>query len=235
MRRRQSIAALFVFVMLALGGAIVLRWHAQQPKHADIDIPMMIDWHPASAKQFNAAKSTVNGQLVAFRADNFQRASHYQSEMLRLNFYSVGNFRAVITNRYPEFCNFASVVFGRCSADPTGGLIRLEIMLLSKDGKRTRAAYLLRQENGEYRVAGVQPGEQDSRQLGHHDGPFPGGHFPGGPGHFPGAPGRFPGGHFPGGSPIFPGGPYRVGNADEPFRSPPPPDSAPDPHPLGPR
>ena len=119
MRRRQSVAALFVVVMLALGAAIVIRWHAHQPKRVDLDMPSIIDWHPASARQFIAAKSTVNGQLTAFQADNFQQASHYQSEALRLNFYTVNNFRAVITTRYPAFCHFASVSYGRCSADPT--------------------------------------------------------------------------------------------------------------------
>ena len=82
-------------------------------------------------------------------------------------------------------------MFGRCTADPNGGLLRLEIMLLGKEGRRTRAAYLLRQENGQYRVAGVQPGEEDTRAgdnsrrwplSGAEEVLFPigGGHFPGG-------------------------------------------------------
>jgi hypothetical protein len=227
MRRRQSVAALFVIAMLALGGAIVLHWRSQEPRHFDNDLPAIIDWHPASPKQFLAAKSTVIGQLSAFRSDDFQEANRYQSEALRLNFYSVRNFRAIITGRYPEFCTFATVVFGRCTADPNGDLLRLDIMLLSKEGRRTRAAYLLRQENGQYRVAGVQPGEEDPVIPGTHDGnhfpgasPFPsGGHFPG-RGPFPGGP--FPSGHYPGGphflgGPHGPGGQLRIGNAGEPF------------------
>ena len=39
MRRRQSVAALFVIVMFALGGAIVLHWHLAATPRTPISTP----------------------------------------------------------------------------------------------------------------------------------------------------------------------------------------------------
>ena len=199
MRRRETMAGLFVVVMLGLGGAIVMHWKSQQPKY-DFQVPAPIDWHPATVEQFQAAKAIVGGQLSAFHTDNFQMATAYQSQLLKLNFYTVSNFRSVITNRYPEFCHFESVQFGRCSSDPDGDRLRIEITLISKKGDLTRAAYFLHREDGGYRVAQVLTGDYDPRFL----------HRPGDV-HFAPGPAILPPGALPGGS-YHPNGSFRPGS-----------------------
>jgi len=201
MRRRQSIAFLFVLVMVGLGAAVVLHWRSAQPKRLSYDPTVTIDWRPATDKEYAAAKSTVNGQLSAFKADNFQQAALYQSQMLRLAFYTVEHFRDVIRTRYPAFVHYDTVEFGQCVSDADGDRIRLEVTLIGKDHSRVRAAYYLHSEGGAYHVAQVSVGEGEDGGFVRRPG-IAGLYFP------PGA--RMP--------------------SHGPLHSPPPPDSPPDPH-----
>lgn len=175
MQRRETIAGLFVVVMMALGAAVILHWRAAQPKPPDAIYESEIDWRPASQLQTADAHATITAQLNAFRDDDFRVATIYQSEMLRVNFYSVENFRSVIISHYPAFCHFVKIDYGPCFADPAGERLRMEISLVGKTGDRTPAAYFLRRENGMYRVGQVLTGEEDFRYLRR---PFGGHRFP---------------------------------------------------------
>jgi hypothetical protein len=167
MRRRELIAGLFVLVMVGLGGAVILHWRAVQPRIsvAPDQNTFNNEWRPADRAQYTAAKMTIAGQLSAFQSGDFRKATFYQSGMLRQSFMTTDNFRSVITSRYPQFCHFTAVSYGRCVTDPDGDSISMEIMLTGQ-GTRTRAFYVLHKENGLYRVAQVIVGE-DAFRLRH--------------------------------------------------------------------
>jgi hypothetical protein len=173
MRGRQSVAGIFVVVMLALGAAVILHWKAVQPRRAEASLdPRMPEWRPATSKEYTDAKRSISSQLSDFQSGDFAKAAQYQSLELRAAFINVDNFRHEITSEYPQFCHFRSVTFGSCVSDSGGRHIRMEVMLKSPTGDKTHAAYFLQQENGVYRVEQVlsAPGLFGYHDSGFHDG-----------------------------------------------------------------
>lgn len=112
-------------------------------------------WRPATPQERRAALSSVRGQLLAFRADDYVRASAYQGRALRRGSPSAEGLRSMITRHYPEYAHSESVTFGEVQADPTGRHVDVAVAVTGQNGVRSRALYLMVREGTAYRVGGV--------------------------------------------------------------------------------
>lgn len=115
---------------------------------------------PRAAKPAERASAiaSIQGQLKAFDRDDYKTAVTYQSAGLRRSFGSPAEFRAMITQAYPEFAHFKSVTFGPAQCDPAGVHLALPATVVGKDGVTVHALYLLVREGKIYHVEGVGGG-----------------------------------------------------------------------------
>lgn len=110
-------------------------------------------WRPATPQERRAALSSVRGQLLAFRADDYVRANAYQANARRMA--SADDLRSMITRMYPEYAHSKSVTFGAAQADPTGRHVDVAVAVTGQNDVRSRALYLMVREGTAYRVGGV--------------------------------------------------------------------------------
>ena len=120
-------------------------------------------WKPATAAQRTAAAASIRAQLEAFKRNDWAKAATYQSQGLRRNFGTIAQFRAVIETNYPQFANYKSVAFLQARA--LGDVVQIQTRLVGKDGVKLNAIYLMKKENGIYRVEGVQGGGVNARKA----------------------------------------------------------------------
>jgi hypothetical protein len=116
-------------------------------------------WKPATKFQKAQASKSITAQLDAFKKDDYTTAVKYQSSNLRRNFASVAQFRQMMNRAYPQFAHYKSVEYGSAVASPDGLYVNLAVRLTGNDGVKVRAVYVMRRENGLYRVDSVAGGE----------------------------------------------------------------------------
>lgn len=119
-------------------------------------------WRAATPKERSAAIRSIIAQLEAFKADDYERATTYQSRGLKGNFSSVKNFRHMITENYPQFAHYKKASFGATLATRSGEAVQAPIILTGQDGVTVHAVYLMALENGVYRVMSVSGGLDSS-------------------------------------------------------------------------
>lgn len=112
---------------------------------------------PTEAER-KAAVATIEGQLKAFKKDDYEAALKFQSSELKGNFANAEAFRRAIKQGYPQFANYKRISFGEARADRTGDRIAMSVILTGEDNVTVRAVYLLLREKGEYRVDAVLGG-----------------------------------------------------------------------------
>ncbi|BDI34020.1 hypothetical protein CCAX7_60710 [Capsulimonas corticalis] len=172
MKPRAIAAAAFVAVMLICGGYVLRQWQVKHPPR----LPGMQDrdfrdgrdgrdwrggagnWREARPEERKAAMACVDGQLDAFRKDDYPKAISYQSEILRPQFRSATQFRNMIIHFYPEFSNARKVDYGRAFTDGSGRLLAIRVDLTGANGRHVSARYRLIKEKNTYRVMGVDDG-----------------------------------------------------------------------------
>lgn len=115
-----------------------------------------LTWKPATNAQRVAVAKSIRAQLDAFKRDDWAQAATFQSEELRRNFGTIAQFRATIETNYPQFANYKSVAFDQARA--LGERVEIQVRLTGQDGVKLRALYLMKKEQGIYRVEGVQGG-----------------------------------------------------------------------------
>lgn len=140
--------------------------HVAQGKYSDARPPRVkvapLKWRAATAKERNAAIASIVAQLKAFRDDDYELATKYQSQGLKKNFSSVENFRRIIQDHYPQFADYSKARFGAARATVDGKLVEVPIVLTGQDDVVVRATYTMVLEGGLYRVAGVSGGQMQS-------------------------------------------------------------------------
>ncbi len=120
--------------------------------------PTEVPWRTATAQERAGAIRSITAQLDAFRRDDYQTATKYQSAGLKSNFPSVAAFRQIIKNSYPQFANYKKAQFGAAQANADGSNVNVLIRLTGKDGVEVNAAYQMAREDGIYRVQSVSGG-----------------------------------------------------------------------------
>jgi uncharacterized protein DUF4864 len=121
------------------------------------DEPVVPGTRKPTEAERKAASTSIEAQLKAFKADDYQAAMKYQSAALRENFESVEQFRQTIKRGYPQFASYKSVTFGEAACDKAGDRLAIQITLTGQDGVIVRALYTMLREQGEYKVDGVYP------------------------------------------------------------------------------
>lgn len=160
MERQQIQANIFVAVMVALGVGVLWRWHsgraAASPKQFDTFESR--DVRPARSKEIQGAHRTIEGQLNAFKADDYIRAATFQSIMFKNRFRSPDDFREMIQRFYPEFSRYRTVKYDNIWASKEGDFLDVPVLLTGQDNITVKATYQLHRENGSYRIWGVRGG-----------------------------------------------------------------------------
>lgn len=117
---------------------------------------------PANEAERKAAIASIEGQLKAFREDDYEKATKFQCLELRKGFKSSEEFRRAIKLGYPQFANYKAANFGEAICDEKGERLHIRVTLTGQDGVVVRALYLMIKEEGEYRVGGVFGGAKSA-------------------------------------------------------------------------
>jgi hypothetical protein len=110
---------------------------------------------PPTEKERKDATVAIEGQLKAFKANDWEAAARYQHSDLRKAFPDLQTFRAAIRQGYPQFANYKSVTFGESRCSQSGDRFEIRVLVTGVDGVSVKATYALQREEGEYRVVGV--------------------------------------------------------------------------------
>jgi hypothetical protein len=106
-------------------------------------------------KERKDATTAIEGQLKAFKANDWEAAARYQHSALRKAFADLQTFRTAIRSGYPQFANYKSVTFGDSRCSKNGERFEVRVLVTGVDGVSVKATYALEREEGEYRVTGV--------------------------------------------------------------------------------
>ncbi len=157
---RKTLLALAV-IFLSFGA---LGWQIMdyQRKQAEAQILFSeaptLEWRAATAKERDAALSSIKNQLDAFKSNDSVTATKYQSKNLRANFRSPQEFGAMIKKGYPQFASYKSVTFGSAQIDKSGKYFQVPVTVTGTDGVKADAHYMMIFEEGLWRVSGVDGG-----------------------------------------------------------------------------
>src|SRR4051794_25865073 len=115
-RRHTLSASLTAAAVLLAGGGGALRLSAA-PRPAAVlaaeqNPPKEPGLRAAREDERKAAIAAIEGQLKAFKADDYAKAEKYQASDLRQNFQSTEHFRRMMREVYPQFANYKSATFG---------------------------------------------------------------------------------------------------------------------------
>ncbi len=123
---------------------------------------------PAKPEEKKGATAAIEGQLKAFKEDDFVKAEKFQATELRKNFRSTEDFRRAIRLGYPQFANYKSAVFGDARCDDKGELLIVPVTVTGQDGVVVRSVYTMLKEGTEWKVgsvATVMPRQTDPRDV----------------------------------------------------------------------
>jgi hypothetical protein len=159
--RAAWIFTIVILIAMAISSAAGVSPHQNvayaQSTNSDAVVPAPV-WEKAPQQVVKAVTVSITDQLKAFKANNYAKASFYQSAAMKQNFASVDDFRTMMRQTYPEFANFKSVTFGPMFSTIDRQQVQAPVILTGADGVKVAAIYLLTNENGGYRVAGVVGG-----------------------------------------------------------------------------
>jgi len=163
MNRQKIQANFFVAAMLALGGGVLWRWQHNRAVATPAPPPIRFDdsangLRPAGEKEQIEAQNTIEGQLKAFKQNDYSRAMTFQSIGLRGRFPTPNSLRLMITHFYPAFANYKSATYGHMLSSIDGSTLLVPIQVVGANGSSLPAHYYLHKENGQYRVSGVDVG-----------------------------------------------------------------------------
>jgi hypothetical protein len=119
---------------------------------------------PTEAEK-KAATAAIEGQLKAFKADDYAAALKFQSSELKENFPNAESFRQAIRQGYPQFASYKKITFGEARADKTGDRLAVSVILTGQDGVTVQAIYLMIREKGEYKVDSVLGGTKPTTPV----------------------------------------------------------------------
>ncbi len=105
---------------------------------------------PADRKEIVAV---VEGQLAAFRANDFDKAYAFAAQGLRQQF-TVAQFTVIITRGYPVILHNERAECGLPQDDGTNAMLSVQVFAAGNHSAAYR--YLLVKESGGWRISGVQ-------------------------------------------------------------------------------
>lgn len=115
-----------------------------------------IRYRPATEAERQSATTSIQSQLKAFRENNWDLASRFQSQGLQRNFASLDEFRSSIQRGYPQFAASRAVNFGHAICTADGSRLNILVTVEGADGVIVRAIYRMVREESGYAVSGVE-------------------------------------------------------------------------------
>lgn len=164
--------AVLIFVILMAGALGAWYWPTNSPDSQTLrpaarngrrpPFKSNLTLRPATALERQSAIRSIQGQLDAFRRNDYESAIKYQSQALHRNFASPQVFQSMIEGSYPQFADYKSVIFGPATAlgKDKNATIAVPIILIGQDGVKVEATYMMTKEYGAYRVSGVSGGSR---------------------------------------------------------------------------
>lgn len=163
--KRKIAPAILIVACLILAALAFRNLQLQAPRHnvgASRIFPGMAGApvSPASSAERAEAINSIQGQLDAFRNNDYAKAEYYQSPMLRFSTGSVQRFQSMMQDEYPEFTNSARANFGEGQSMMGGEEVVIPVQVTGKNGITVNAVYTLqRGPDGIYRVMSVEVGQ----------------------------------------------------------------------------
>jgi hypothetical protein len=161
--KKRMIAPVVLITSCALLAAVAftrLQSRPLQPPEVQSLMPGF-NGLPASPVEREEAINTIQGQLDAFKHNDYVKASYYQSPLRRLDTGDPQDLRTMIVNQYPDFASYTKVKYGNALSEMNGAQVIVPISLTGKDGYVVNAIYMLvRGNDGVYRVTGVMGGQR---------------------------------------------------------------------------
>ena len=107
-----------------------------------------------SAAQNATIAETIDGQIAAFRADDFPRAFEFASPMIRNMFRTPDRFGQMVRQGYPMVWRPAEVTYGAAEID--GRVTRQQVLITDQSGTLHALEYEMIQTEGGWLINGVR-------------------------------------------------------------------------------
>lgn len=141
--RRRVLRRLPPLILLA---AVAIGWWTAAT-HAE---PSSAHLSTAPVKQ--ELTSVIDAQLAAFRANDYPKAYTFAAGMIR-EMFPAEQFETMVKTGYPLIAGSAKAEYG-LSFD-TGEEAVVNVTVEGTDGRRTQYQYLLKKEDGAWKINGV--------------------------------------------------------------------------------
>lgn len=142
---------------------IVARWRVSGLALAiglTVQAPSFAQSFPAD----DAARSAIDGQIAAFRADDGERAFSYAAPGIRRMFGNSARFMSMVKQGYQPVYAPRDYSFGRTAE--RDGTVYQEVLVTGPQGKEWTALYTLsRQPDGSLLITGCQIAESDAHAI----------------------------------------------------------------------
>lgn len=113
---------------------------------------------PARAEEpLVSAQRVIQSQIQAFLSDDAETAYGYASPAIRKLFPDKDRFFAMVKKSYQPVYHPGNFAFGRFKVSDDGQTVLQEVLVTGSEGTDWTAVYdLQRQEDGQYKINGVQ-------------------------------------------------------------------------------
>ena len=113
---------------------------------------------PARAEEpLVSAQRVIQSQIQAFLSDDAETAYGYASPTIRKLFPDKDRFFAMVKKSYQPVYHPGNFAFGRFKVSDDGQMVLQEVLVTGSEGTDWTAVYdLRRQEDGQYKINGVQ-------------------------------------------------------------------------------
>ncbi len=108
--------------------------------------------HPSTAPVKQELTAVIDAQLAAFRANDYPKAYTFAAEAIQ-GMFSTNRFEEMVKTTYPVIAGSAKAEYGL--AFDTGEEAVINVTVESADGKRAQYQYLLKKEDGAWKINGV--------------------------------------------------------------------------------
>ena len=112
------------------------------------------------------ARDIIESQINAFLLDDAGSAYSFASPGIKSMYPDPNRFMEMVRSRYSAIYRPGHIEFGGSSVGSDESTIIQELLITGRDGKVWQAIYMLqRQEDGSYRISGVQMRLTDDREI----------------------------------------------------------------------
>ncbi|MBE7213464.1 MAG: DUF4864 domain-containing protein [Gluconacetobacter diazotrophicus] len=120
------------------------------------------DAHPSTAAVKQELTAVIDAQLAAFRANDYPKAYTFAAAGIQ-GMFSRNQFEEMVKTAYPVIAHSAKAEYGL--AFDTGEEAVVNVTVENADGQRTQYQYLLKKEDGAWKINGVAELKSDGMSV----------------------------------------------------------------------